>query len=60
MNELSKETWMLRYKQAFIAAGCSPEFAEDCADAGNYEECRRGYENDPEGAAQEEMSYWEE
>lgn len=51
---------MQRYRQAFIdLAGLSESEADECAEASTFEEVSRYYEGDPEGAAVEEMSYWE-
>lgn len=57
---MTKENWMFRYKQAFVDAGLSQSEAKQCSEAVDYEEARKGFEEDPEGAAQMEMSYWEE
>ena len=51
------EEWNERYVKEFIrAANLSREEAQVCADAA--ENPMDGYEDDPEGAAREEMSYW--
>jgi len=56
---MSREEWLKRYKQEFIdAAKLTDEEAQSCVDALTFEEASNGYENDPEGAAQLEMSYW--
>ena len=57
---ITRKDWMFRYKESFVAVGLSQKEALDCANAADYEEARAGFEDDPEGAAQMEMSYWEE
>lgn len=57
---LEKSEWLRRYKQTFIDVGCTEEFAVDCVGAPPFEEMSRDFEDDPEGAAQMEMSYWDE
>jgi hypothetical protein len=57
---MTSEEWKARYKQEFIrAAKLSPEQAQKCVDAADFPSAMDGYEDDPEGAAQEEMSCWE-
>ncbi len=56
---MTENEWLARYRQTFVDAGCSLEEAMDCAYASPYEEVSKYFEDDPEGAAQEEMSYWE-
>ena len=56
-DQVSEEEWMRRLRARFIErAGVG---ADDVADAVSYEEWCDGWEDDPEGAADEEMSYWE-
>lgn len=56
---LSQEEWLRRYKARIIdEADVTPECAQECADAATFAELAEGWENDPEGAADEEMSYW--
>lgn len=51
--------WLRRYKARFIVvAGLTPEQAEACANAESFEVLSESFEDDPEGAADEEMSYW--
>jgi hypothetical protein len=54
---ISEEEWMRRLRVRFIER--AGEGADECADTCQYEEWRKGFEDDPEGAADEEMSYWE-
>ena len=56
---MSRDEWLRRYKARFVNAGLTTEQAEDCANAESFE-CLSsgGFEDDPEGAADEEMSYW--
>jgi hypothetical protein len=52
--------WLRRYKQAFKdTANLTDAEAAECAGAVSFEEASRGFEDDPEGAAQMEMSYWD-
>jgi hypothetical protein len=54
------DEWKARYKQEFVrAAKLSDEQAQKCLDVAEFPDVMDGYEDDPEGAAQEEMSYWE-
>ena len=56
----NKEEWLKRYKQAFMDFGKASEAeANEYVKATDFEHAIEGYENDPEGAAHEEMSYWE-
>jgi hypothetical protein len=60
-EDLTVDEWMRRYRQRFIdAAHVSDKVADDCAGAVPFEEASDGFEDDPEGAADEEMSYWTE
>lgn len=55
-DPLTEKEWIRRYRQRFIdRSGCG-----DPADAETFEVVSEGFENDPEGAADEEMSYWED
>lgn len=54
---ISEEEWMRRLRARFVKI--AGEGADDVADAVAYEEWRDGWEDDPEGAADEEMSYWD-
>ena len=57
---MNKEEWLERYTNEFMrAANLSREQAVECATAVSYEEARDGFEDNPEDAALEEMSYWE-
>jgi hypothetical protein len=60
-SSLSRDEWWARYKQRFIdRAGLTDAQAQGCVDAVSYEEVSDMFEDDPEGAADEEMSYWSE
>ena len=52
---MTREDWLFRYKQFFVSVGLSPKEAEYCAGAEPFEILSRDFEDDPEGAAQEEM-----
>lgn len=54
-NPLTEDEWMRRLRARFIERAGDGAYA--VADA-VYEEWRGGFEDDPEGAADEEMSYW--
>lgn len=56
---MSRDEWLSRYRHAFVDAGLSPLEALEIASAVDFEDASRGFEEDPEGAAQEEMSYWD-
>lgn len=52
--------WLDRYKRRFIEqAGLTETQAQACAEAEPFAVLSEGFEDDPEGAADEEMSYWE-
>lgn len=56
---MTKEEWLERYKARFIkVADITSEQAEECASADSFEVLSDGFEDDPEGAADSEMSYW--
>jgi hypothetical protein len=66
---ISEQEWERRFKARFLAVllkpptTWTPEEAQAAADS-EWEACEPGelmdgYENDPEGAADESMSYWE-
>lgn len=56
---LNREEWLVRFRQRFIGAGVGETQAQACADAESLEVLSEGFDDDPEGAAEEEMSYWE-
>ncbi len=57
---LEHDEWFERYKQRFIErADLTETQAQACAEAESFAVLSEGFENDPEGAADEEMSYWE-
>lgn len=54
------QEWLQRYRQHFIdCAKLTVEQAHKCAEAESFEVLSEGFEDDPEGAADMEMSYWE-
>ena len=57
---IEKSEWLRRYKQQFLSVVLDDDKAQDCVDAVTFEEASDGYEDDPEGSADMEMSYWEE
>jgi hypothetical protein len=57
---MTQAEWLNRYLAEFErAAGLSPKQADAVATTVSFAEASSGYESDPEGAAREEMSYWE-
>lgn len=59
---MDEAEWMRRYKQRFITvAEMAPDVVDRMvnADGRPFAELAEGFEDDPEGAADEEMSYWE-
>jgi len=57
---LTREEWLQRYTARFIVrARLTAEQAAACARAESFEVLSECFEDDPEGAADEEMSYWE-
>ena len=57
--EMTREEWLDRYKRRLMEV-TTAEHAEAEAQADTFEVLSDGYEIDPEGAADEAMSYWEE
>lgn len=58
---MEKEEWLARYKQRFIEqAGLTDRQAQACAEAETFEVLSEMFADDPEDAADEEMSYWSE
>lgn len=56
---MDRAEWLRRYMNRFIErADLTPKQAEQCAKAESFEVLSQGFEDDPEGAADEEMSYW--
>jgi hypothetical protein len=56
---VTQQEWLERYKRQFVAiAGVTPAQAEVFADE-PFEQISEFFEDDPEGAADEEMSCWE-
>jgi hypothetical protein len=62
---VTQEEWMKRYRLRFEDVARTEEgdrLSGACLDAicgaSPYAEISEGYEDDPEGAADEEMSYW--
>lgn len=55
-----QQEWLRRYKQRFIErADLTEAQAAACAEAEPFDEISEMFEDDPEGAADEEMSYWD-
>ncbi len=57
---MDPRTWLDRYTRRFIErARLTEKQAQACAEAEPFEELSEFFEDDPEDAADEEMSYWE-
>lgn len=56
-EKIPEEAWMRRLRARFIER--AGEGADAVADAVTFAEWSDGFEDDPEGAADEEMSYWD-
>ena len=57
---LRRDVWLERYARRFVEVGaCDEAGALACSQAESFEVLSDGYEDDPEGAADMEMSYWE-
>ena len=57
---MDSDEWLRRYRQRFIdRAQVTPTQAALIAEAESFECLSEFFEDDPEGAADEEMSYWE-
>jgi hypothetical protein len=51
--------WLARYRRRFEeVAGLTAVQSAACANAESFDVLSEGFEDDPEGAADEEMSYW--
>ena len=58
---LSREEWERRFKQRIVdRAATTVEQAQSELDGGTFEYLSEGFEDDPEGSADEAMSYWGE
>lgn len=56
---IERAEWLARYRQRFIdVAQISEKHADECVRAEPFETLSDGFEDDPEGAADSEMSYW--
>ena len=57
---MTEPEWITRYKQRFIErAALTDTQAQALVEAVEISEAREYFEDDPEGAADEEMSYWD-
>ena len=56
---MSQEEWLKRYRQRFVdVASISEKFADELVRAESFEVLSDGFEDEPEEAADMEMSYW--
>lgn len=57
---MTQSEWLDRYKRRFMdVAELTADQAQACAEAESFAVLSEFFEDDPEGAADEEMSYWE-
>ncbi len=57
---MTQDEWFTRYKQRFMdVARVSQLQAQALANAEPFPTLAEGFEDDPEGAADSEMSYWD-
>jgi hypothetical protein len=57
---VTPDEWLDRYKRRFIErAGLTEAQAQACANAESFEVLSEFFTEEPEDAADEEMSYWE-
>lgn len=57
---IPRDEWLKRYAQRIMdVAGVDRDFARASSEAEAFEILSDGYEDDPEGAADMEMSYWD-
>lgn len=60
MTVSEQQEWLRRYADRIRSVtGMSEEFSWACARAETFEVLSDMFEDDPEGAADEEMSYWD-
>lgn len=58
---MTEQEWLDRYKRRFMErADLTAAQTDACAAAEPFEVLSEMFEDDPEGAADEEMSYWED
>jgi hypothetical protein len=57
---MTQDEWLDRYAKRFIArCGVTPDQAAEIAKAETFAVLSEGFEDDPEDAADSEMSYWD-
>lgn len=57
---MNEQQWLDRYKRRFIEQlGLTEAQAQECAQAETFDVLSEMFEDNPEGAADEEMSCWE-
>ena len=57
---MTQQEWLDRYKRRFIEqAGMTDEEAQRFVETESFDVISDGFEDDPEGSADSEMSYWE-
>lgn len=59
-GKMNQDEWLDRYTRRIMAvSGLSEQQARRCAEAETFEVLSDGFEDDPEAAADMEMSYWD-
>lgn len=57
---MTEQEWLDRYQRRFVeVVGLTESQAKSCAEAETFDVLSDGFEDDPEAAADSEMSYWE-
>lgn len=60
LSALREDVWLERYQRRLVeVAGLTPKQAQACGEAESFAVLSEGYEDDPEGAADLELSYWD-
>lgn len=60
-SAITREEWELRFKARLIdKGGTTPDGAQAEFDGAGFDYVSDGFENDPEGSADEAVLYWEE
>ena len=57
--KIEQAEWLRRYRQQFINRGVDEKAADGVASCDTFEALSHYFEDDPEGAADMEMSYWD-
>lgn len=57
--KIEQAEWLRRYTRQFVSRGVDENTAESAASCDTFEALSQDFEDDPEGAADMEMSYWD-